>query len=202
MLIISFVTNRTSGRRINYSPVHAYISHLNIFFENMHMINTYIYVTDFWATVCKTVRLMLSTCYRTVLSVLSVCPVCLSVTLVYCSQTVGWTQMKLGMQVGLGKLAWPHSVRWRLCSPLLRGHSPQFSVHICCGQMAGWIKMPLGMEVGLGPDDFVLGGDPALPPQKGAEPPFWPMSTVAKRLDGSRRHLTWRWARSRPHCAR
>ena len=32
------------------------------------------------------------------LSVLS----CLSVTLVYCGQTVGWTKMKLGMQVGLG----------------------------------------------------------------------------------------------------
>jgi len=40
------------------------------------------------------------------LSCLSVCPVCLSVclsvTLVYCGQTVGWIKMKLGMQVGLG----------------------------------------------------------------------------------------------------
>jgi len=27
---------------------------------------------------------------------------CLSVTLVYCGQTVGWLKMKLGMQVGLG----------------------------------------------------------------------------------------------------
>jgi len=37
---------------------------------------------------------------------LSVCPVslfvCLSVTLVYCGQTVGWIKMKLGMEVGLG----------------------------------------------------------------------------------------------------
>jgi len=31
--------------------------------------------------------------------------------------------------------------------------------------------LALGMEVGLGPGDFVLDGDPALPPQKGAEPP-------------------------------
>jgi len=31
-----------------------------------------------------------------------VCPVCLSVTLVYCGQTVGWIKMKLGKQVGLG----------------------------------------------------------------------------------------------------
>jgi len=32
--------------------------------------------------------------------------------------------------------------------------------------------MPLGMEVGLGPGDFVLDGDPALPPQKGRAPKF------------------------------
>ena len=39
-------------------------------------------------------------CYRTI--VLYVCPVCLSVTLVYCGQMVGWIKMKLGTQVGLG----------------------------------------------------------------------------------------------------
>jgi len=38
-----------------------------------------------------------------VVSRLSVClPVCLSVALVYCGQTVGWIKMKLGMQVILG----------------------------------------------------------------------------------------------------
>ena len=36
-------------------------------------------------------------CYQTIL-----CPICLSVTLVYCGQTVGWIKMKLGVQVGLG----------------------------------------------------------------------------------------------------
>jgi len=51
-------------------------------------------VTGFWATVCKTVRPMLSVrC--------PVCPVCLSVALVYCGQTVGQINMKPGMQVGL-----------------------------------------------------------------------------------------------------
>jgi len=35
-------------------------------------------------------------CYHSV-----VCSVCLSVTLVYCGQTVGWIKVKLGMQVGL-----------------------------------------------------------------------------------------------------
>ena len=51
---------------------------------------------SFWATVCKTVRPMLSD------RCLSVCPNCLSVTLVYCGKTVGWIKVKLGMQVGLG----------------------------------------------------------------------------------------------------
>jgi len=37
--------------------------------------------------------------------------------------------------------------------------------------MAAWIKMSLGEELGLGPDDFVLDGDPAPLPKKGAEPP-------------------------------
>ena len=50
----------------------------------------------FWATFCKTVRSMLSgRC--PVLSVIS----CLSVTLVYCGQTVGWNKMPLGTEVSL-----------------------------------------------------------------------------------------------------
>jgi len=81
---------------------------------------------------------------------LSVCPVypaCLSVTLVYCGQTVGWIKMKLGTKVSL-----------------------------CAGHI-------------------VLDGDPAAPPKKRAElPNFWPMSTVAKRLDESRCYLVWRYA--------
>jgi len=50
------------------------------------------------------VRPMLSDCLSVHLSVLSclLCLFCLSVTLVYCGQTVGWMKMKLGMQVGLG----------------------------------------------------------------------------------------------------
>jgi len=53
-------------------------------------INLLLFTTGL-ATVCKTDRPMLSVC----------CPVCLSVTLVYCGQTVGRIKMKLGMQ-GLG----------------------------------------------------------------------------------------------------
>ena len=75
-----------------------------------------------------------------------VCHVCLSVTLVYCGQTVRWIKTKLGMQV-------------------------QFLAHICCGQMAGWIKMPLGRKVDLGLSDIVLDGTQLLLPQKGGRVP-------------------------------
>jgi len=40
-------------------------------------------------------------CYRTVVLVCVSCVSCLFVTLVYCDQTVGWLNMKLGMEVGL-----------------------------------------------------------------------------------------------------
>ena len=52
--------------------------------------------------------------------------------------------------------------------------------------------MSLDMELGLSPGDFVLDGDPALPPQKGGRVPlsnFLPISIVAKRLHASRCHL-------------
>jgi len=84
-----------------------------------------------------------------------------------------------------------HCVRWGPSSPSLKGHSPQFSADVCCGQTAGWTKMPLDMEVGLGPGDFVLDWDSAPPRKKWHSPlpNFWPMSLVAKQLDGCRCHL-------------
>ena len=45
--------------------------------------------SHFSATVCKMVCPMLS-------------DLCLSVTLVYCGQTVGWIRMPVGMEIGLG----------------------------------------------------------------------------------------------------
>jgi len=49
------------------------------------------HVSFIWATVCKTVCRVLS----------NRCLSVLSVTLVYCGQTVGWIKLKLGMAVGL-----------------------------------------------------------------------------------------------------
>jgi len=105
---------------------------------------------------------------------------CLSVTLVFCGQTVGWIKKKLGVQVGLNP---GHIVLdGDLAAPPPKWH--HFSAHICCGQMAGLIKMPLGTEVGLDPSNIVLYADSA--------PNFQHMSIVAKRLDGSRCHFVWR----------
>ena len=120
--------------------------------------------TGFLATVYKTVRPMLSDRCLSVLSVLSV-------TLVYCGQTVGWIKMKLGTQVNLGP---GHILLDGDPTPLPpKGHSPtpQFSTHICCGQMVAWMNMSLGMELGLGPGDFVLDGDPVRLPKRGPSPP-------------------------------
>ena len=89
--------------------------------------------------------------------------------------------------------------------PTEKGESPQFSADVYCGQTAAWTKMSLGTEVGLGPDDIVLDGDPAPPPEKevGAPSPIfgrcllWPNGLMGQ-------DRTWHgdepW--SRPHCAR
>jgi len=112
---------------------------------------------------------------------------------VHCGQTPEWIKMVPGIEMGLrpGQIVLDGDP-----APLPKkgaGPSP-ISAHSYCGQTAGCIKMPLSMEVGLSPGDFVLDGDPA-PPQKGGEAPnFRPISIVAKRLDGSRWHLAWRWA--------
>jgi len=65
-----------------------------------------------------------------------------------------------------------HCVRWGSSSPSpKRWRSPQFSAHVYCGHRTPWIKMPPDMQVSLGPGHIVLDGDPAPPPQKGAERP-------------------------------
>jgi len=48
------------------------------------------------------------------------------------------------------------------------------------------IKMPLGTKVDLGLRDIVFDMDPATPREKSTPipPNFWPMSVVAKWLDG------------------
>ena len=115
---------------------------------------------------------------------------------------VGWIKMKLGTKVG--GLGPGHIVLHEdPAPPPPKGHSPQFSAHICCGQMAGWIKMALGMEVGLGPGYIVLDGDPAPLPKKGqsltqfSDHLLWPYGCM---YPGT----IWYGGRPRPrrHCVR
>ena len=69
------------------------------------------------------------------------CPVCLSVTLVYCGQTVGRITMKLGLQVGLGP---GHIVLDGDPAPSPpKGCAPQFSLYLlrpngCMEQDVTW----------------------------------------------------------------
>jgi len=128
-------------------------------------------------------------CYQTV--VLSVCLSCLSVTLLYSGQTVGWIEMKLDMEVGLGPGhivldGDPVPSPWKGAQFVYAVSTvflPPFSAYTLVGLR----------EVGLSPGDFVLYGDPVPSPPKGAEPPnFRPMSIVGKRLHGSRCRLVRR----------
>jgi len=130
----------------------------------------------FWATVCKMVRSMLSDrCLS----------VGLSVTLVYCGQTVGRIKMKLGMQDFAGRpRPWPHRVRRRDSGPPPpKGHShPIFGP--CLLWPNGWMDQDATWyedRPRLRPHCVTWG--PSSPSQKGhsPRPSFRPMSTVAKR---------------------
>ena len=72
-----------------------------------------------------------------------------------------------------------------------KGAEPPILALVYCGQTAAWIKMPLGTQVNLGLGDVVLDGVAgSSSPLTGAQPAsVRPMSIVAKRLDGFRRHL-------------
>jgi len=90
---------RHGWSRLSYCPqegclhfkIHPFCQYIPWFGQNFPV------VWSFWATVCKTVRPMLSDPCLSCLSCLSV----QSVTLVYCGQTVEWIKMKLGMRVGI-----------------------------------------------------------------------------------------------------
>jgi len=110
------------------------------------------------------------------------CPVCLSVTLVYCGQTVGWIKVPLSMEVGLG----PGNIvldrdpaasakKGQSRSPKKEGTAPppNFSAHIYCCQMAGWIRIPLGTEDRPLPWWHYVRWGPSSPHGKGTAAPHF-----------------------------
>jgi len=142
---------------------------------------------DFWATVCKTVRPMLS---DRCLSLLS----CLSVTLVYCGQTVGQIKVKLGSWHAGRSQPWPHCVRWGPSSASPKGAQPPiFGPYLLWPN--GWMDQDATWYEGRPRPKrhCVTWGPSSPPPKRGQRPPnFRSMSVVGKQLHGSRYHLVWR----------
>ena len=100
---------------------------LSVLYCCVNLLGSYTH-SCFWTTVCKTVRRMLSD------RCLSVCPVSL---LSDCNVGVlcpnGWMDQDETWHADRPR-PWPHCVRWGLMQlPSPKGHSPQFSAHICCG---------------------------------------------------------------------
>ena len=143
-------------------------------YSTSHSVNQSI--NRFWATVCKTVRRMLS------VRCLSVCPVC-NVRALWPN---GWTDQDETWHAGRPRHG--HIViDGDPATPPSNGHSsPIFGPYLfrpngCMDQDVTWYG-----AIGLGPGDFVLDGDPAPCPTRGQSslPNFRPISIVAKRLDG------------------
>jgi len=145
-----------------------------------------------WATLCKTVRPMLSD-RCSVLSVLSVCDV-------GALWQNGWTDQDRTWHAGRPRPR-PHYLRWGPSTPSPKGQRLQFLAHICCGQMTGWIKMLLGMKVGLGPGDFVLDGTQLHSPKRGRSPPIF-VPCLLWQNGWMDQYGTWHGGgpRSKPHC--
>ena len=115
-----------------------------------------------WASVCKTVRPVLSDSCLSVLSCQSVCDIAGPWPNDWTDQDETWHGGRLPTR--------PHCVRWEASSHKGAQQLLQFSVYVCCGQTAGWIKILLCMEVGLRPGHIVLDGNPA--PLQGTQPQF------------------------------
>jgi len=103
---------------------------------------------------------------------------------VCCGQTAAWIKIPLGMEVGLDPSKIALDGDPALPVPRKGAEPPNF-----WPMFVGCVKMPHGTMVGLAPGNIVLDADlaPPLP-----APKFWPMSVVAKWLDGSRCHLMQR----------
>jgi len=123
-------------------------------------------------------------CWATVVC-LPVCSVCLSVTLVYCGQMVGWIKMKLATEVGLG----PGHIVFDgdPAPPSTKGTQPPI-FGPCLSWSNAWMDQGATWYGGRPrPRRQCVRWGPAPPLKRGAQhPQFWPMSVVAKVLDGSR----------------
>ena len=118
-------------------------------------------------------------------------PLCLSMTLVYYVQTVGWVKMKFGMEVGLGL---GHFVLDGDPALPKKGTVPNFRpMFVVAKRLDGLTCHLVGGRPR--PRRHCVRWRAAPTPQKGAQQPphtYRPMSTVAKRLHISICHLVRR----------
>ena len=91
---VANIWNNLPADTTDFSSLRKFCASVSTSYDFVQFILSDVF-TVLWATVCKTVR-PIALCYQTV-----VCLSVLSVTLVYCRQTVGWIKIKLGTQVGL-----------------------------------------------------------------------------------------------------
>ena len=110
------------------------------------------------------------------------CPVlsclsCLSVTLVYCGQTVGWIMVKLGMQVGLGP---GHIVLDEDTAPLPQKGTKPPIFGPCLLSPNGWMDEDARYGNRPRPMPHSVRREPSSPAKGAQQPPcFRPMSIVA-----------------------
>ena len=151
----------------------------------------YVLVMCFWATVCKTVCPMLA------IGPLSCLPL-LSVTLVYCGQTVPWIKMELGVEVGLG----PGNIVLDGDPVPQKGHKPPI-FGPCLLWPKGWMDQDATWYGGRHrPWRHCVGWGSNFP-KKGTAPPIfgpcllWPNGWIDQ-------DATWRGDRTRPrpHCVK
>jgi len=167
-------------------------NYASIFYHFRVIVSYLSKVVNFWTTICKNGS-------PNAIEPLSCPSVYLSVTLMYCGQTVGWIKMKLGMEVGLGP---GHIVLNGDPAPLPKRAQPPILAHVYCGQTAECIKMPLGTEIGLGHGNIVLDGDPAPAKRGHSTPTFRPC--LLRPNGWMDQDETWHGCRPRPrpHCFR
>jgi len=152
------------------------------------------HTTKFWATVCKTVRSMLS------IRCLS-CPVCLFVCNVGALWPNGWIDQHETWHTGRG-FGLGHIVLDGDSVPSAKGGRsplPQFSARFYRGQMAECIKMPPCMEVGLSPGDLVFDEDPATPEKRHTTPTQFLVNVFCGPPNGLMdQNATWYGGQPRP----
>jgi len=167
----------------NFTTCYIFISQRLPYIRQLLMKDVY-YMLRFCATLCKTVRPMLSD------RCLSVCPVLCDIGVL---RPNGWMDQDETWHAGRSR-PWPRCVRWGPSSPFpKRGPSPSPIFGPCLLRPNGWMDRGATWYGGRPrPNDIVLNGDPGPAPPKGHSPQFSANVRCGQTADGLRCHLVRR----------